>query len=398
MPKSIARLAIGLALTGGIACDRTAADDPLSASGLPALGISGEPVLTLKDDGTPEKQFSGISVRRMPTGDIVVADQATSAIHLFARDGALRSTLARAGDGPGELRGPVLITSHADTIFTFGQPPMSPADVNVFIAANGFHSRSRPSAAGVNVLTVVDRLSTGELVVRRGSVFRALNAAPELGTLVPDSIVLGLFSSSRGREPGTVVWFAPLIRHWMHAYPWRSGGPLTTGLAPYTLGPKMMVVASGDRLWFIDGATGTLRAVDGAGQEVSVHSISISPDPYDRPAVDRARAQALAGATREIDSAKAVAMYDPKLLPPMQPLLSGAHAGAAGGLWVRLFDLDERAAQRFLVVDRDGREIGRATVAAGLSIQHIGSDFVLGVRRDSLGVESVVEHRIGPAK
>ena len=61
---------------------------------------------------------------------------------------------------------------------------------------------------------------------------------------------------------------------------------------------------------------------------------------------------------------------------------------------VRLFDLDDEAAPRYLVLDRDGREVGRATLPTGLEVQQIGTDFVLGIRTDSRGVESVHEHAL----
>ena len=88
-------------------------------------------------------------------------------------------------------------------------------------------------------------------------------------------------------------------------------------------------------------------------------------------------------------------MFDPSLLPRTMPLVSTAYAGADGEVWVRLFDLDEKTApQRFVVVNRDGAEIAQATLPTGLDVQHIGRDFVLVVRRDSVGVESVLEYAL----
>lgn len=382
-----------LILASVVGCDDLGSSESLTKSRLPRYEVSERPVLVLAEDGSEEKLFSRISARRMPTGEVIVADQGASSVHAFGRDGRLLRTLARRGDGPGELNGDVRLTSRDDTIFTFGRPPMSPPDVNVFLAGRGFLSRSRPRADSARMLTVFDRLSTGHLVVRRGTVFKILNSAPEIGSLIPDTAVYGLFSAREAETGGDVVWLPPVVLQWYFVYPWR-GSRLRSGMGPYVLGPTTMMVASGNQVWLIDGDSGQLRAFDGRGQEVIARRLSLKPQPFDRTLLGQRHARELASATRALDSAKVEAMYDPDLLPATMPVFSAAHAGPDGELWLRLFDLEDTAPPRFVVVDRNGAEIAQATLPPNLEVQQIGIDFVLGVRVDSLGVPSVLEYAL----
>jgi hypothetical protein len=386
----IAAIVLPLAL----GCDRDAASDPLAGSTLPHFTISEQPTVTLADDGTPEKLFSSVSARRLPSGELVVGDQGSTTIRIFARDGRLQRTLARRGNGPGELPGPFALSANADTILAFGQAPTSPPNVHMFAAGTGFVSRMRPMTDSIPLLTALGRLNTGQLLVQRGGAFKPLARLPDPGTLWADSMTYGLFSSTGNATHGTVTWLRPVVRQWLFAYPRRTG-PLPTGLATYTLGPTTTVLASGDRVWLIDGESGQLLAVDGTGRELVSTRLSVTPRPFDRARLEQLRARSLAAATREVGSAKVKGMFDPSLLPRTMPLVSTAYAGADDEVWVRLFDLDEKTApQRFVVVNREGVEIAQATLPAGLDVQHIGANFVLGVRRDSVGVESVLEYAL----
>jgi hypothetical protein len=386
-------MALGALLSAAVACgpaERT--DDPRgeqASTTSPGFVVSPEPVLVLEDDGSTEKLFSRISARRLPDGDVVVGDAATADLMVFGREGQLVRRLARRGRGPGELEGEFALTTQGDTIYTLGRPPMSAPDVSVFAGDQGFLTRVRPEAANARVVTVLDRLATGEFVVQRGLSAAAFWTVPAPGTLIPDTVVYGLLPTSGD----SVRWLPPAIRGTYVSFPWQLGRS-TTSLTPYPLGPATVMVASSDRLWLIKADGGDFVVHDGAGRQVATGRLPLDPRSFDQTEVGRARDRALATATRGLDSAKARAMYDPALLPRTMPLLSGAYAGPDGEVWVRLFDLDDEAAPRYLVLDHSGREVGRATLPTGLEVQQIGADFVLGIRTDSLGVESVHEYAL----
>ena len=386
-------MAVAALLSAAIACGPAeGTDDPggeHTPAASPGFVVSPEPVLVIEDDGSPEKLFSRISARRLPDGDVVVGDAATADLVVFGREGQLVRRLARRGRGPGELEGEFALTTQGDTIYALGRPPMSAPDVNVFVGQQGFLTRVRPEAANARVVTVLDRLATGEFVVQRGLSAAAFWTVPEPGMLIPDTVVYGLLPTSGG----SVRWLPTVIRGTYVSFPWQLGRS-TTSLTPYPLGPATVMVASSDRLWLIKADGGDFVAHDGAGRRVATGRLPLDPRPFDQAEVGRARDRVLATATRGLDSAKARAMFDPALLPRTMPVLSGAHAGPDGEVWIRLFDLDDEAAPRYLVLDHVGREVGRATLPTGLEVQQIGTDFVLGIRTDSRGVESVHEHAL----
>ena len=385
-PRSLATCLVLACLA---ACDGRDAADPFPD--LAHYEIGQQALVILREDGTPEKEFTSVSARRLTSGDIVVADAGSASLHVFGRDGTLKTTLARRGDGPGELQGVFGLTTHADTILTLGRPPMSRQGINVYVAERGYVRNIVPATDSVRLLTVMDRLGTGQFVVRRGMAIRAFNEAPKPGTLIPDTAVFGLYEAPAGAGPGKATWLPPVQTQSFFVYAAQLGR-LQSALAVYPLGPTTSVVASGDRLWVIDGGSGALTAYDGAGLAVVSRRLSLEPEPFDEAVLVRARAHSLASARTAQDTARLEAMYDRAFLPAMMPLVSAAHPGAEGEVWLRLFDVESTNPARYLVIDRDGNQIGTAVMPSGLGVQHLGADFVLATRRDSLDVQSVVEY------
>lgn len=99
---------LALSLAG---CDANSADDVRVDSATPLFELSDQPSLVLADDGTEEKLFSRVTARRLPEGEILVAEPSAATVQLFGRNGRLIRTLARRGDGPGELSGGFVIAA-----------------------------------------------------------------------------------------------------------------------------------------------------------------------------------------------------------------------------------------------------------------------------------------------
>ena len=380
-------LILGAALVAG--CDAGASDDAPADDGLAMFAMSEAATVLLEDDGTPEKMFTRIDARRLPDGSIVVADAGSAAIHVFARDGGVVRRLARRGGGPGELQGEVALAVRGDTVLALGRLPFSRDEITVYAADAGYVRRDPPPTAGVRPVTMEDALASGALLVRRGSLFQALTTPLDPAVLRADSITYGV--AIAGED--SVTWLPSVRRGWSVVFPW-AGGPIPHSSAPFPQRGGTHVAASGDRVWVVDGESGSVRAFDAAGREVASSRLPLEPVPHDAAALDRRRDSELRGATRALDSARIRAQWGSDHRPATAPLAAEAHGDSEGGVWIRLWDADVDAPQSFLVLDRDGRAVARATVPAGLDVQHVGRDFVLGVRRDSLGVEAVHEHSV----
>ncbi|MBK8002988.1 MAG: hypothetical protein IPK12_03350 [Gemmatimonadetes bacterium] len=62
------------------------------------------PLFTLDSGDDPELEYSAISaVRRLPSGEMVVADARSPVIRIFSPDGRRLRTIGREGGGPGGI-------------------------------------------------------------------------------------------------------------------------------------------------------------------------------------------------------------------------------------------------------------------------------------------------------
>lgn len=366
--------------------------DSILTTDLPTWTLSAEPTTVLADDGSAATMFTNVQTARLPNGDLLVADRGSKELRVF-RDGALFTTLSRQGDGPGELQDLSRIAVNGDTIVVIPLPMVS-REVSTFTASGGFVSRRRlrPSAGGPAV-TPIGLLTSGEFLVEEGRGGRAFNEIPPLGELIPDSVTIGLL-----RQPGSdsVGAYQPLGRwlRWSMVAHRVEGLPIPFNVARVSLAPMSHWTASGPLVWLADGATGAVQAFDGTGAQVVNAQLPLGPRTLDLSVIRRSRDLAMAGAATALDSAAADASHAAAFLTQTMPVLDAVQAGHDGELWVRLFALESGPTREYLVVNPSGETVARVAVPSELIIHQIGADFILGVRRDVDGIETVVEYAL----
>ena len=82
-------------------------------------------------------------------------------------------------------------------------------------------------------------------------------------------------------------------------------------------------------------------------------------------------------------------------LPDSLPVLSDLRGDDEGNLWIRKFVPEyEEGPSEWWVFSSDGEYRADASLPRGVSLRHIGSDFMLGVTIDELGVERVVRYAL----
>jgi hypothetical protein len=347
-----------------------------------------EQTASIPDDGSLHRDLSQALVRRLSDGRFVIGDRASASIRVLRRDGSISETLARRGRGPGELPGAFLLSVSSDTIFVFGQPPFSPSFVFLYRSGEGYLSSPR-TGSEQPALPVVDRLASGGLVVRRGPLGTALRSAPPLHQLVAERASYGIVRSGHD----TVAWLPPVIDRWSFSHPWPHG-PISSTLSTYPFAVGSIVVASGDRVWAIQSDSGIVRAYDGAGREVVNRRLGIPERRFDPKAVVRAGQLALGRAERAMDSARALGMMDPQILPKTMPFVSAAIGGYAGELWLRLFESEPSPVALYLVLDKSGRAIAEISIPGNLMLQQVGQEHVVGLVEREDGTREIVEYRL----
>lgn len=365
---------------------------------LPARPISPTPTLLLSSP--PATDFTRIAgAVRLPSGALVVADGGSNELRLFSPTGAFVKALSRTGEGPGEFRGSMTLERSGDTLFVLESFP-GPSQLHAFTAEQGFLTRTLLRASNSTTgVAGFGRLATGEILVQPGRGFRPLVPGTP-GTLTRDSLRLGLLRLEEGggapagpaaesrANPGTVTWLGTFPATSFHWYENPSVAARVVAVT-YTLGPTLVFGTSADRVWIGDSGTGTITLFARDGTRVGEATMPTPARPFDAAALERARARALAAATRASDTLRIEALYGRAHRPRTTPRFSRFVPGPDGEMWVELFAEDQASAARFVVFDRTGRAVATVAMPAGVGLTEAGRDYVVGVRTDADGVEEV---------
>lgn len=343
----------------------------------------------MTDGERPEWQFSSATVRRTTNGALVVADGSAFSIRVLDRDGRFLHAIARRGEGPGELNGLFRMGLVHDTIFAIGQPPMASPVIQLYTDAT-FIRRTRPAANDSPVLQAIDRLGTGDWLVEESRGFRILDTPSPVGMLVPDSTRLAIWHESTGDSTGFVSKLPVVTRQWFCAYPWVNG-PISSALTAYPFAGAVLTVVSDTIVWFIHAQDGTIERFDSRARPIDSLQLSISPAPFDDAQWEARRARSLDGARLARDSARVTAIFNPSLRPAFQPLAVRAISGIDGEVWIERFSLSEMGPREFIILSRTGHPVGTLAIPRWFDLQQVGINFLLGIRKDDDGIESVVE-------
>lgn len=337
------------------------------------------PALTLGTSlGPDETLLAGVvgSARLPGTGDIAIADAGASRIIYFNNKGRFLRSVGRAGDGPGEFR----------ILRWFGR--CSDSTLAAFDAAHARITQFSPSGALQGSFAVpatfgfdrVLRCQRNRQVVmllnqyrdrvKLGSYLEAPTALVRIDSSAVDTVTAG----------GTQQYYVG-----------QRGG-----YSDLPLGRTVLASAGGSRIHMCTGHDGACQVFSLEGKRlgrfvlslpqrrVSAHDwslaiaarIALEPLPETRRIVE--------GVLREV----------PK--PDQFPLLDAVVTDLQGNLWVRTFDNYKTPAATWLVVQTDGRVVAAVAMPRAVQVLEIGRDYLLGLTRDSEGVERVVLHTFSP--
>jgi hypothetical protein len=380
--RSLLFFAPALALQAACA-DGRAADAPPSP--VPTWLAAEEPARVIgAAEGEAAYQFDGIAaVRRTADGTLAVADRGSKEIRLFDGEGRHLRSMGRAGAGPGEFEG-------LGRIFLLPDDSIAAWDANAqrltVFAPDGRVGRVETLPLPGAAAPVEAILEDGTLVARAGVDFTAMIAASEGERRLPVTHLVRAPGSTEWREVGPFPGREELVH--------RTGA--SVAFAGVLFG-RDHVVSAGRRRWYTgetDRFAVTVRSP--AGDSVGVLAREHAPRQVTGEMVERARADRRAAAEesrREIArrmGAAAAASPDPDLphratLPAYDQVVEDAEEN----VWVRHFHFPADAPQRWSVFSPGGELVAEAETPAGLRVQQIGADWIVGVAEDELGVEVV---------
>ncbi|HET9424142.1 MAG TPA: hypothetical protein VFO55_02135 [Gemmatimonadaceae bacterium] len=369
---------------------RLAAITLLLAHGLlpaqPTWSLSASPVLDIGDERNTQTQFDGVTgILRMPGGEIVVANGMSQELRVFSRTGAWLRTVARAGSQPGDLRALNRVWRAGDTIVVAELLPME-SNLHRY-STTGFLSRERVGASNAGGIQPLDRFPDGRFVI---------TATPRPGRQRPagrvflDSQPLGLLSTNDLARP---LWIGSLVSERMMAVVSGPGRNRRLGSTQVPFGRSTQYAVSGDRLWVGDSETGVVTQFSSAGREIGRFVVPIAARQVDSTAIRRQRQAGVTDAMNWDDRMRMDAFYSVPL-PRQAPRFSRFLPGPAGEMWIEMYQEEPGATRSYLVVGRSGETLGRVTMPAGAVPHEAGLDYVLAVRRDSEGIEHVVQYSL----
>lgn len=357
--------------------------------------ISAEPVLEIgpREDDDPRYDFLrvfGGSV--LPDGGVVVVASASREIRVFDADGQWVRTIGRDGEGPGELRGPGMMTRAGDTLYV---PDGQLGRLNAFLTDGTFLGSWRyPSVEGSGRLAPTHRLADGSWIAS-GSVLFGGGMPPE-GLIRPPikyfhlSADLTAVLDSTFEAPGDEV---VMMRTTSSAG--GSGVRTMVFFAPPPLGRSFAATAAGTTITWGDNAAPELRtlAPDGTLQRIlRWHAPAV---PVDAQVLDRAKRAALARA--EGNEVARQRIEDQFALPspaPVVPFFSSIRHDTEGALWVQEYLIVSTDTVQFRIFDGDGQYLGRRTLPPRHRILEIGRDHLLTIWQDDDDLEYVRVYRV----
>ena len=323
-------------------------------------------------------------------GRLAILDRGSSELRYFDSDGRHVRSVAGPGDGPGELRFPMqLVRLPGDSLMALGV-----RSGMTWFDPSGEYVRSRR----------VNWFEIGDQRCRLG----------EGGTWgLPDGSVLVVLEDNfypRGCPPQPEgVWRQSGLIGLQRWGPSPSFD--TLAIVPATerngdnyrvFGLSLLTVASSTRLYTGDTGADSISVLglDGTPQG------SIASPHERRPVPAAARELRERQWTREDGSTE---YGDPFDYPERYPSYAQLLVDALGNLWVKEYPevleplsspqfasvyggFVQEGGARWAVLAEDGTVVQRLRTPAGLFVLEVGQDYVLGVARDPLGVETVQLH------
>lgn len=388
-------------LIGIVACDRA---DPPEASGLPTTTSSppypewslspGPDVRIGAVDGPPEYQLSRVVFAgRLSDGRIVVFDGGSSELRWFGPDGEFQSRAGGQGEGPGEFLSVVsaaVTPQDSVVLYDFRNQRLT------WYGPDGVLGRTlrvelHPSMSLVSLqderLVIAEErpalnLGGAEYNYARDSVRIMLTGSmsPSLDTLM----------HRVGREAATWVEYT-------------DGRPTGTRQFGLPFSHPTLVGAAAEGIVLLESGRSELAFLNDEGQVVRLaHRTDVDTptlsaglrQEYVRNAVQSARER---GVPEQLAQAGAEGLLE--VIPEGHKVSAFDRMvtdAVSGRIWVRdyLFEWNAGGTQHWTVHDALGQVLGRVAIPHGLDVMQVGSDFVVGVERDELGVEYVVAYSL----
>ncbi|TVP45876.1 MAG: hypothetical protein EA350_08280 [Gemmatimonadales bacterium] len=329
------------------------------------------------EDGDPRYVLSRVAgAVRTPSGEIVIGDGFTNQVRFFDAEGRFVRAVGGAGSGPGEFE-------YLRELLRCGPNSIHAFDLNwqlkEFSLAGELLREVPVRVPGTIPSPYSLNCSVGGAVVLAGWGDRS--GPPALGFHAALSPVWLL--DDLGGEPVAELGTFTSSE--------RIGMP--TGSSPHPFGRHAVLAVGEDRVHIGTSESFEVLVFDHAAELRAIFR-GPAPDLEIRPEhLARYREEGESAENPEFHARMARQMAEADM-PPSFPAYDRLELDDQGHLWVREFRKPGEEGPFWHVFDPDGALLGRVRTPASMEILEIGADWVLGLHRDALGVESVQLHAL----
>lgn len=351
--------------------------------------VTPEQDLEIGHEGAPEYEFDQIQgLRQLDDGGILAVDAGSAELRFYDPEGQFVAKLGRRGNGPGEFQQPVLVPGRdSDAILIFD------ARLNRFTFVSVDNQEIEVMSPPIRVTGTPLGFVGGRSLMRSAP----LSVGGADGAQPPSRALFTLTDPVTGESDTVAAFDGPQL--FRAQIPGESLG-LTTGVL-FKIFPSGAAGANGP---VIHGANAPeIMVADSAARPRRILRIA---EPA-RHVTEEIVAEVAARQGRNAGDASVTALwhhiYDQMPLPEALPAFHRLLVDDQGWVWAEVYrperdpllgPLDLSVEALWMVFDQDGAARGSLEMPRDLYVHQIGRDFVLGVGRDALGVETIRRHRI----
>jgi hypothetical protein len=340
--------------------------------------VDPEPVMSLGGpDVSGPTQFSHIAgVHLDPRGNLWVADGGSAELRLFRPDGTHWKTRGGQGAGPGEFRQLRFLGAlRGDSVACWD---WRLARLTVFDAEGELARTTRMPPGADAVPRAYDVFPDGSLLVQFPRMIAGQSLQP--GQLLRDTAHLErLEPAMLNRQPLASAQGAVWV--------WTGHGQVPL---PFTINSSFAL--DGEALHLVAGTEFRVRVLQ-RGRLTEIYGVARSP----REATERDLATYAAwmeDALPQPQRRDYLSVLDHAARPRLLPAYYQVLVANDGAVWARIYSPDLLGAATWDVFDRERRWLGQVRTPTGLMVDEVKGDSLVGVWRDTSGVEYVHIYRM----
>lgn len=339
--------------------------------------VSGQPIVSISSDTGAEASFLFFitGAHRFDDGALVVASSGTSELRYFSRNGDLVKIVGRKGDGPEEFGSLDFVLDVRDSLWVYD---LTHSRFAVLDREARF-GRLVPLRAWGGVWTqAVGLFDDGSILLRKRE---PVPQAPGLSTINEQLSV--------GHADGSTTALRRVFI--AHTYYHRIGKGLMDAGLPF--GRRGVLAVHGQEWFYTDGAAYRVERYDKEGILRGVYVYTAEPPPATQADFELLLNRMRRGRAQPSTSEQ---MLRQTPLPKQMPAYAALKVDRAGNVWARPY---QGGVPRNCWHVYQGKPVVfvEACLPDRFEIFEVGEDWVLGVGRDSLDVESVVVYRLAKA-